>query len=177
MNRFFVVLGSAIAIVVLLGLCWYILLWLPSLSGWCNGPEQPYRISTLHGRVVGKSLGLIQYRWLRRRFTPVGTVLRLETAHYEIRPDAGLIQSGGRFIGSQVIGDDGTFDFGSLPPLTGDSGYKLIPDAYGLSVKMPGEDAFGFRFYVDPKVHNSDVLIDASPAYYCKCCGWDFEPR
>lgn len=57
-------------------------------------------------------------------------------------------------------------DFGELPP--GD---------YSLSVAFPGEDAVDFGFSIDPDAPHKEVLIDASPAYYCRCCGWNFEPR
>jgi hypothetical protein len=63
-----------------------------------------------------------------------------------------------------VIGDSGSFDFGDLPP-----------GEYELKVIFPGEDAVGFGFVIDPFAHSTDVLIDASPAYYCNCCGWNFE--
>jgi len=63
-----------------------------------------------------------------------------------------------------VIGDSGRFDFGDLPA-----------GEYEISVTFPGEDAVVFGFVIDPSAHSADVLIDASPAYYCNCCGWNFE--
>ena len=152
--------AASIAVLIVLGVLHYTLLF----TGQCPHPEE-YRISTFKGRVVGKSLWLVQYRWLRRLFTPVDTTLNLQTRHYEDRPGVGRIPTG-REIGTRLVGTAGTFDFGALPP-----------DTYSLTVKVLGEDAVGFGFVIDPLARNSDVLIDASPAHYCFCCGWDFEPH
>ncbi len=135
-----------IGVVLVLAVCNYALLWIPSQDGACSRPEIS-RISTLRGHVVGKSLWLVQYRWLRRRFTAVGTTLSLDTTHYENRPNAGLIWTG-KHVATQVVGDDGTFDFGQLPPMLGQTfvGDPRLPDHYSLTVKMPGEDAVGFGF-------------------------------
>lgn len=65
-----------------------------------------------------------------------------------------------------VIDKSGRFDFGDLRPAE-----------YDLQETYPGEDAVGFGFVIDPAAHSTDVLIDASPAYYCNCCGWNFELR
>src|SRR6266550_1875322 len=100
--------ASLIGVILLLAVCAYALLWVPSMSGACTKPGI-HRISTLRGRVVGRSLWIVQYRWLRRRFTPVGTTLSLATSHYESRPDAGLISTG-KHVATQTIGDAGTFD-------------------------------------------------------------------
>jgi len=52
-----------------------------------------------------------------------------------------------------------------------------MPGEYDLMVAYPGEAAVGFGFVIDPAARSIEVLIDASPAYYCNCCGWNFEPR
>ena len=127
-------------------------------AGGCDRPDY-HRISTLRGQVVGRALGALQYRWLRRRFIPVGT--RLELMNVPSHP--GELS---RRLGVQVIDQTGEFDFGNL-----------MPGDYSLTVHVPGEDAYGVRFTIDPSVQNRDVLVDASPAYYCQCCGWEFEPR
>ncbi len=67
-------------------------------------------------------------------------------------------------VGEVVIDNSGRFDFGDLPP-----------GEYDLTVTFPGEDAVGFGFVIDPSAHGTDILIDASPADYCNCCGWNFE--
>lgn len=68
--------------------------------------------------------------------------------------------------GDVVIDKSGRFDFGDLSP-----------GEYELTVTYPGQDAVGFGFVIDPSARSSDVVIDASPAYHCNCCGWNFEPR
>ena len=133
-------------------------------QGDCEAPEH-YRISKFRGHVVGKSLGILQYRWLRRRFNATGTRLTLT------KPAPDSYYEGNRFknessVGEQVIGPTGAFDFGELPP-----------GEYSLLVAFPGEDAMEFRFSIDPDEPHAEVLIDASPGYYCVCCGWNFEPR
>lgn len=159
-----IVAASVVAISVCFVAAFIFLLWQPSVRGQCEKPDH-HTISTLRGQVVGKSLEFIQYRWLRRRFKAAGVKLTLQTQHFETRPGIGEIPTG-KFVRTLTVGDSGTFDFGDL-----------VPDEYVLSVDLPGEDSVAFHFAVDPAAHNTDVLIDASPAYYCRCCGWDFEPR
>jgi hypothetical protein len=72
----------------------------------------------------------------------------------------------GERVGETVIDRSGKFDFGDLKP-----------GVYDLTVTYPGDDAVGFGFIIDPVATSSDVLIDASPAEYCNCCGWNFEPH
>ena len=155
-------LGAAIAFVffaVLFGAHYQIL-----LQGNCEAPEH-YSISKFRGRVVGKSLGPLQYRWLRRWFNATGTQLSLTKplpdSYYE-----GNVIKNSALVGEQKIGTTGAFDFGELP-----SG------EYSLTVALPGEDAVGFAFSIDPGAPHAEVLIDASPGYYCRCCGWNFESR
>lgn len=130
------------------------------------GPEpEPVHLTRLQGRTVGKNLWIVQYRWLRRRFTPVGTTLSV-VRHLPSTEYKGNVVLHGERAGEAVVGKSGTFDFGVLPP-----------GEYDLTVTVPGEDATGFVFVIDPAARNTEMLIDASPAYYCKCCGGDFEPR
>jgi hypothetical protein len=69
-------------------------------------------------------------------------------------------------VGDVVVDKSGRFDFGDL-----------MPGVYSLVVAYAGEAGVVFGFVIDPAARSTDVLIDASPAYYCNCCGWDFEPR
>jgi hypothetical protein len=92
-------------------------------------------------------------------------MLSLSTRNYVDHPGAGLVAAGS-FVNSLVVPESGRFDFGGL-----------LPNEYALTVDRPGAAAFEVRFAIDPSAPNEDVLIDASPAYYCSCCGWDFEPR
>ena len=163
------VLAVVIAAFATLATCHYFLLRKPSLQGKCGGltlnspaPTRPHLLR-FRGQVVGKNLWILQYRWLRRRFKAVGTTLSLvrdlPSTEYE-----GIVVRHGEKVGNVVIDDSGRFDFGDLPA-----------GEYDLTVTYPGEDAVGFGFIIDPSAHRTDVLIDASPAYYCNCCGWNFE--
>ena len=149
----------------------YYLLWKPSLRGECGGQKLgspdpiPPRISRFRGEVVGKSLWMVQYRWLRRRFKAVGTTVDLVRDLPSTVYQGNVVRHGER-VGEVVIDKSGKFDFGDLPP-----------GEYELTVTYPGEDAVGFGFVIDSSASSSDVLIDASPAYYCNCCGWNFEPH
>jgi hypothetical protein len=149
-----VIVGAA------LFLAHYKILW----QGDCESPEH-YRMSKLRGQVVGKSLGLLQYRWLRRRFNATGTQLVLTKPLPDSYYEGNLITNSAP-VGEQEIGPTGAFDFGELP--AGD---------YSLTVAFPGEAGVGFGFSIDPDAPHAEVLIDASPGYYCRCCGWNFEPR
>src|SRR5436190_11081923 len=139
---------------------------MPSLAGECHTDHSArLHVARLRGKVVGKNLWLIQYRWLRRRFTAVGTTLSLR----RILPATeykGNVIFHGEPAGDVTIDRSGTFDFGALRP-----------GEYGLTVRMPGEDGVGFGVEIDPTARITEVLIDPSPAYYCTCLGWNFEPR
>jgi hypothetical protein len=171
LKRLLAALGVSVAVFLVLAICNYYLLWKPSLQGECGGqklgspaPALP-RLARFRGEVVGKNLWIVQYRWLRRRFKAAGTTVslarELPATEYQ-----GNIIAQSETVGDVVIGKSGRFDFGDLPP-----------GEYDLTVTYPGEDARGFGFIIDPSARSSDVLVDASPAYYCNCCGWDFEPR
>lgn len=170
-ERILVAVGLLIAVLFVLATFHYFLLWKPSLQGKCGGeklgspaPLLPH-LARFQGQVVGKSLWIIQYRWLRRWFTPVGTTLSLIREVPSTEYQGNVVRHGER-VGEVVIDKSGRFDFGDLPP-----------GEYGVTVSYPGEDDTGFGFVIDPAARSTDVLIDASPAYYCNCCGWNFEPH
>ena len=170
-NRLLILLAVVIAAIFALFTCHYFLLWKPSLQGKCGGrtlgspePALP-RVARFRGEVVGKNLSVVQYRWLRRRFTAVGTTLSLVRDLPSTEYQGNLVRHGER-VGDVVIDKSGRFDFGDL-----------VPGEYELMVTYPGEDAVGFGFIIDPAARSTQVLIDASPAHYCNCCGWNFEPR
>jgi hypothetical protein len=162
---------AVIAVFAILLTFQYFLLIKPSDLGKCGGrtlgsPEPPLpHLARFRGQVVGKQLWPVQYRWLRRRFNAAGTSLsvvrELPSTEYQ-----GNIVFHGERVGEMVIDKSGAFDFGNL-----------TPGAYHLTVTYPREDAVGFGFIIDSTARSTDVLIDASPAYYCNCCGWNFEPN
>jgi hypothetical protein len=147
----------------------YFLLMKPSDEGKCGGrtlnspePTLPHLVR-FSGQVVGRHLWPVQYRWLRRRFKAVGTTLNLVRELPSTEYQGNVVLHGER-VGDVVIDKSGAFDFGSL-----------MPGEYHVTVTYPGEDAAGFGFVIDPSARSTNVLIDASPAYYCNCCGWNFE--
>ena len=134
------------------------------LMGECERPNE-VRTSRIRGQVVGKRLYTLQYRWLRRLFIPQGTKLSLsrQLPHTEYEGNVILHREP---MGIRTIGPSGQFDFGYLPPAT-----------YDLSVKHPDEDTFLTEVTLAPEATSAEMLIDASPAYYCGCCGWQVEVR
>lgn len=170
LKRALVTLVLVVGIFVALLVCYHFLLWKPSLEGKCGGltlrnPQRPLpHIARFRGEVVGKSLWILQYRWLRRRFKAVGTTLSLLRDLPSTEYKGNIVRHAER-VGDVIIGKSGGFDFGDLSP-----------GEYDLKVILPGEDAVAFGFVIDPSARNTIVLIDASPAYYCNCCGWNFEP-
>jgi hypothetical protein len=170
-KRLLITLAVVVAAFFALFTCNYFLLWKPSLQGKCGGrtlgspePALP-RLARFRGEVVGKNLSIVQYRWLRRRFKAVGTTLSLVRDLPSTEYQRNVVRHGER-VRDAVIDKSGRFDFGDL-----------MPGEYELTVTYPGEDAVGFGFVIDPAARSTYVLIDASPAYYCDCCGWNFEPR
>ena len=151
--------GVLLFVVAALFVAHYQILW----TGSCESPDH-YRISRLRGQVVGKSLGVLQYRWLRRRFKATATEL-IVTKNADYYYQGNLIKKDDS-VAERTADGSGAFDFGELPP-----------GEYRLMVTLPGESTVGFGFSVDPAAPTSEVLVDASPGYYCRCCGWNFEPR
>lgn len=170
-KRLFLTLAVAIATFFALVTCHYFLLWKPSLQGKCGGRTlnspvlAPPHLARFRGQVVGKNLWILQYRWLRRRFKAVGTTLSLGRKLPPTESKGNVLRHG-EMVRDVAIDKSGRFDFGELPA-----------GEYNLTVTFPGEASVGFAFIIDPSARSSDVLIDASPAYYCNCCGWNFEPR
>ena len=160
-----------VALLVVLVLCEYFFLEQPSRRGECGGrtmgsPEPPrHHLVRFRGEVVGENIWLGQYRWLRRKFKAVGTTISLVRVLPSTKYQGNEVRHGER-VGDAVIDKSGRFDFGDL-----------TPGEYDITVTYPGEDAVGFGFVIDPSARSTSVLIDASPAYYCNCCGWNFEPR
>ena len=173
LKRVLIAFSLVTAAFVVLFTCHYFLLWKPSLEGKCasgaralGSPEPPLpRFARFKGEVVGMSFWLLQYRWLRRRFEAVGTKLSLVRELPSTEYQGNVVRQGER-AGELIIDRTGRFDFGDLKP-----------GVYDLTVTYPGEDAEGYGFVIDPSARATEILIDASPAYYCHCCGWDFEPR
>jgi hypothetical protein len=159
---------AALALLVVLGVFEYFLLEKPSAEGKCGnfmlGRAEPHpRVAKFRGEVVGKNLYVLQYRWLRRSFIPVGTKLSLLRELPSTEYQGNVIRHA-ELAGEVVIGKSGRFDFGDLKP-----------GEYEVRVTYPADYMTGFGFVIDPATQSSEVLIDASPNYYCDCCGSTFE--
>ena len=160
---------AALAIFVVLAVFEYFLLVKPSSEGKCQsdfmvGRAEPHpHIAKFRGEVVGKNLDVVQYRWLRRSFIPVGTKLSLlrELPSTEYK---GNVVLHAELAGEVVINKSGRFDFDDLKP-----------GEYEVRVTYPADYMTSFGFVIDPAAQSSNVLIDASPNYYCNCCGSTFE--
>lgn len=125
--------------------------------------EPDPRVSKFRGEVVGKNLYVLQYRWLRRSFIPAGTKLSLLRELPSTEYKSNVIRHA-EMAGEVVIGKSGRFDFGDLKP-----------GEYEVRVTYPADYMTSFGFVIDPAAQSSEVLIDASPNYYCDCCGSTFE--
>src|SRR5712664_2068587 len=150
LKRLLITLVVVIAAYFALFTCSYFLLWKPSLQGKCGG------------RMFG-SPEPARPRLARFRGEVVGTKLSLVRNLPSTEYQGTVVRHSDR-VGDVVVDKSGRFDFGDL-----------IPGEYNLGVTYPGEASVGFQFVIDPAARSTDVLIDASPAYYCTCCGWDFE--
>lgn len=118
-----------------------------------------FRVSNLHGRVVGRDLWLVQYRWFRRRFEGKFATLSL----YRMAPPPLLQQT----LAKEIHADEfGGFDFGPIEP--GD--YEL-----GVKLATSEHPAQRFKFTIEPGRYSGPVLIDDSFDNACSCMGRDVE--
>ena len=127
-------------LVVLTGLCWA-----------CSLPTGYFhQVTAIRGRVVGRNLGVLGFRWLRQSFHVQGATLTL----YEYRS--------ARFeelkkVAEVRTNDRGDFDFGSVP-----SGH------YYLNIVVKGSDSLGGLFDVevtDVVRATKSITIDVSPIH------------
>lgn len=108
-----------------------------------------HQVTAIRGRVVGKNLGPLQFRWLRQSFSVSGATLKL----YEYRSPVEIESL--KEVATTKTDSEGNFDFGPLP-----SGH------YSLDVTVQGSDVMGgwFDVEVTDKVKPTDsILIDVSP--------------
>ena len=110
-----------------------------------------HQVTILRGRVVGKNLGLFQFRWLRESFSVSDAVLTLyeyhETAKFSDLKEIAAVRTDAR----------GQFDFG-----------KLAIGHYILHVASKSSKALDDWFAVEitERVKPTDrILIDISPIH------------
>jgi len=106
-----------------------------------------YQVTDLHGQVVGRRLGPLQFRWLRQSFNAKGANLTL----YEYRPSTRREHL--KNIAAARADDGGRFNFNSIQ----EGHYILIVEAKDL-----GEQRFDVEVTPRTKATTS-VLIDVSP--------------
>ena len=107
-----------------------------------------HQVTAIRGRVVGKSLGPFQFRWVRQSFGVASATLSL----YEYRWPAKIEDL--RLISSVDADNRGQFDFGLVP-----NGH------YVLMVGAQDSELMGvFDVEVTDKVKSTDrITIDVSP--------------
>ncbi len=118
-------------------------------------PGNFHQVTVLRGRVVGKSLGSLGFRWLRQSFSVSDATLTL----YEYRfadNNADLTRTNpAKEIAVVTVSSDGKFDFGSVP-----KGH------YSIGVSVKNSNRMGGLFYVEvtDKVKATDkITLDVSP--------------
>jgi hypothetical protein len=107
-----------------------------------------HQVTAIRGRVVGKNLGILGFRWLRQSFSLHQATLTL----YEYRV-ARLEDL--RKVASVKTDDRGNFDFGSVP-----KGH------YFLSITVLNSDDLGGSFDVEVTETvraTKSIMIDVSP--------------
>jgi hypothetical protein len=123
------------------------------LAGACSlAPLHGYfhQVTALRGRVVGKSLGPFQFRWLRQSFAVGWARLAL----YEYRWPAKIENL--KLIATVTTDARGDFDFGQVP-----KGH------YVLTVKAANTDLMGFfEIEITDTVRATrSITIDVSPTH------------
>ena len=124
------------------------------LSGLCQAcslaPGYFHQVTDIRGRVVGKSLGQLGFRWLRQSFSVGNATLTL----YEYR-SAGF--DGTKKVAAVTTDRHGDFDFGSIP-----TGH------YFLNIVVKDSDRLGGLFEVevtDAVRATKNITIDVSPIH------------
>jgi hypothetical protein len=108
-----------------------------------------HQVTAVRGRIVGKNLGLVGFRWLRQSFSVAGATLTL----YEYRSPAKIKDL--KKIAVIEADSHGDFDFGSIP-----KGH------YSLDISVKDSDRMGGWFDIevtDAVKATRNVTIDVSP--------------
>ena len=126
-----------------------------SLFSWnalaCSLAPVFHQVTILRGRVVGKNLGLFQFKWLRQSFSVADANLTL----YDYRETAKF--SDLKQVAAVRADAHGRFDFG-----------KLAIGRYVLHVASKGSNALDDWFEVeitDVVKQTDSILIDISPIH------------
>jgi len=121
-----------------------------SLGGACSWVVGHFhQVTAIRGRVVGRNLGPLQFRWLRQSFSVSEATLTL----YEYRPLAKVEDR--KKIAVIKTDSHGNFDFGAVP-----KGH------YSLDIGVKDSDRMGGWFDVevtDTVKPTNNIVIDVSP--------------
>jgi hypothetical protein len=115
----------------------------------CEFVDSFHQVTALRGRVVGKSLRLFDFRWLRQAFSVSDATLTL----YEYRSPAKISEL--KKIAAVQTDSHGEFDFGKVPV-----------GHYYLNIDSKGSDILKdwFEVEITENVKPTDsILIDISP--------------
>jgi len=105
----------------------------------------------IRGRVVGRNLGIFNFRWLRQSFTVSNATLSLYEYRWPVKVEDR------KRIAVRKSDSHGNFDFG-----------KVALGHYSLVVAVPNSDMLGGWFDVEitDKVNPTEsVLLDVSPIH------------
>ena len=123
---------------------------IPSLGGACSlFVGYFHQVTAIRGRVVGKDLGPLQFRWLRQSFSVSDATLTL----YEYGSPSKV--EDWRKVAMINADSHGHFDFGALP-----KGH------YSLAIDVKHSDRMGGWFDVevtDAVKPTKDIVVDVSP--------------
>jgi hypothetical protein len=127
---------------------------IPNLIGACElviVPGYFHQVTAIRGKVVGRSLGPLQFRWLRQSFRVVGANLAL----YEYRWPAKHTDL--KLVASVKTDPHGSFDFGPIA-----EGHYILEIRVNDLELMSGE--FDVEVTDAVKATNS-ITIDVSPLH------------
>ena len=125
-----------------------------TLAGACSlAPIHGYfhQVTAIRGRVVGRSLGPFQFRWLRQSFAVGQARLALYEYHWPAKIEDLQL------IATVTVDAHGNFDFGQIP-----KGH------YVLTVKVKNPDLMGGFFEIevtDTVKATKSITIDVSPIH------------
>jgi hypothetical protein len=137
----------------------FLLLWVESANACSLANGYFYQVTCLKGRLVGRSLGPMQFRWLRRAFSVPGAELTLYRYSDVFRRDQKPQPV------AQVKADAaGYFDFGSIP----EGHYRLKIVGTNL------QDSFDVEITQSVPATTS-IVIDISPIHPDCTGGHEFE--
>jgi hypothetical protein len=106
-----------------------------------------HQVSAIRGRVVGRNLGPLQFRWLRQSFSVSDATLTLYEYGSLAKVKVAVVKTDAH----------GNFDFGAIPK----GHYSLAID-----VKDPGRMGDWFDVEVTDAVNaTKDIVIDVSPIH------------